>query len=166
MRRAWVLVLALGGCGGSVQQQTALPAPAPAAARAQVGGRARVAARPRARALARRDVVATVKAGLGRFLQRVDVEPSLRDGRFQGFRILELKPPDFWQGVDLRPGDVITRVNGRPIETEMQAFAVFQSLKTASALRVSYVRDGQPRQLVYAIVGTPAFASRPAAASP
>lgn len=146
MRWALVLALALSGCGGSVQKVPAeVPAPTPAAA---------VAARPHgANALARRDVVATVDAGLGRFLQRVDVEPSLRDGRFQGFRIVELRPPQFWQGVNLRPGDVVTQVNGQAIETEMQAFAVFESLKTAPALRVSYVRDGQARELVYPIVG-------------
>jgi hypothetical protein len=164
MLRVWILALALGGCGGAAR-----PAESPVAAPA-APVIATTSARPRARSLARGDVVSAVDAGLGRFLRRVDVEPSLRDGRFQGFRIVTLRPPEFWQGVDLRPGDVITQVNGQSIETEMEAFAVFESLKSAPALRVSYVRAGRSRELVYPIVGkapvAPAGAARPSAKNP
>jgi type II secretory pathway component PulC len=96
--------------------------------------------------------VEVVQAGLGRFLQKVDVEPSFASGRFQGFRIVELRPGAFWQDVDLRPGDVVLRVNGMPIERETQAYDAFQSLRTANELRVEYLRAGQPRALVYPIL--------------
>jgi type II secretory pathway component PulC len=60
--------------------------------------------------------------------------------------------PAAWSGVDLRPGDVVTSVNGFPIEHPEQAQTVFDSLDVASELRVAYERDGQPRELAYAIV--------------
>lgn len=150
MRSAWVLVFMLGACASAGHREP--PAAAPASTPVKEGP----AATPQASrdTLVRRDVVKTVDAGLGVFLQRVDVEPSLRDGVFRGFRIVALRPPEYWEGVDLRPGDIVTQVNGRPIETEMQAFAVFQSLKTAPRLRVSYIRDGRTRELVYRIVET------------
>ena len=100
----------------------------------------------------RRDVVHTVDQGLGRFLQKVELEPSLDAGKFRGFRIVELRPEGFWRGVDLAPGDVVMRVNGMPIEREMQAYSAFQSLKTADELRVDYLRGGVRKQLVYRIV--------------
>jgi hypothetical protein len=105
----------------------------------------------------REDVNFTVDEGLGYFLQRVSLEPEIVGGKFQGFRIVELRPAQFWQGVDLKPGDVVTQVNGMPIERDIDAYQAFQSLKAATALRVSILRGGERRELVY---------SRPAKAAP
>jgi S1-C subfamily serine protease len=103
-------------------------------------------------ALFRQDVTATVEEGLGYFLQRVSVDPEVIDGKFQGFRIVELRPVEWWQGVDLRPGDVITMVNGMPIERDIDAYQAFQSLRSAPALRVTFLRGGARRELVYSII--------------
>ena len=102
--------------------------------------------------LKRSEVVATVDQGLGRFLQHVEVEPSLAGGRFVGFRIVGLRPAEYWAGVDLMPGDVVTRVNGRSIERDTDAYKTFQSLKSATELRVTFMRGGQERELVLPIV--------------
>lgn len=104
--------------------------------------------------LARSVVHDVVSQGLGSFLQHVDVadQPVLAAGKFHGFRIAALKDSPFWQGVDLKPGDVVVRVNGFPIEHPEQAQTAFDSLEVSSELRVDYERDGQPRELVYAIV--------------
>ncbi|HEX5097952.1 MAG TPA: hypothetical protein VFV94_00560 [Polyangiaceae bacterium] len=102
--------------------------------------------------LRRGDVVTVVDAGFGTFLERVQVEPSLDAGRFRGWTIVELTPPGFWEAVDLKPGDIVTSVNGMPIEREMDAWAAFQSLKTAREIDVSYYRAGAERKLAYRIV--------------
>lgn len=107
--------------------------------------------RPRG-VLYRDEVLETVDAGLGYFLQRVELEPSLSSGRFRGFRVVTLRPPGFWDGVDLEPGDVVTSINGMPIERETEAFAAFESLRKAPSLRVSILRGGEPRELVFKIV--------------
>jgi type II secretory pathway component PulC len=101
--------------------------------------------------LARAEVVKFVDAGFWKFLQQVEVEPSLSDGRFRGWIIVALRPPAFWDGVDLAPGDVVTSVNDLPIERETEAFDAFQSLKTAPALHVTYVRKGTARRISYQI---------------
>ena len=56
-----------------------------------------------------------IAKGLGYFLQNVTVEdwPVMRNGKFYGFKIKSVSAE--WS-VDLRPGDVVTRVNGMPIE--------------------------------------------------
>jgi type II secretory pathway component PulC len=105
--------------------------------------------------LYRDEVDATIDAGLGYFFQRVELEPSVENGRFKGFRIMKLKTPDFWQGVDLRRGDVVLSVNGMPIETDMQAFNAAQALKKSSEIRVKYLRAGRERELVFKIVDPP-----------
>ena len=96
-----------------------------------------------------------VDAGLGRFLAHVAVEPSLSGGRFVGWTIVGLSPSELWQGVDLRPGDVVSRINGMAIEREMEAFDVFQAVRQAPTLEISYFRQNQARTLRFDIVGAP-----------
>jgi hypothetical protein len=105
--------------------------------------------------LYREDVLRHVDAGVPEFLQKIEVEAEVRDGRFVGWRVAALYPQDFWSGVDLERGDVITRVNDMPIERETQAYDAFQALKSAPRLVVSYTRAGKPRTLAYEIVPRP-----------
>ena len=144
--RAFLLGLLLVACGSAAPEprpvSKAQPKPAPSAAPAPT--------RPTG-TLQRVEVVRFVNAGFWNFLQQVEVEPSLDDGRFRGWVIVALRPPTFWQGVDLAPGDVVTSVNHLPIERETEAFDAFQSLKTAPALDVTYVRSGAARRISYRI---------------
>jgi type II secretion system protein C len=142
-----VLAIALGACGGA----------APSSAPVTVAQHKPTPAAPAPlddHHLARSAVHDAVSQGLGSFLQHVEVadQPVLASGKFHGFRIAALRDTPFWQGVDLRPGDVVTSVNGFPIEHPEQAQTAFESLDVSSELRVTYERDGQPRELVYAIV--------------
>ena len=56
---------------------------------------------------------------------------------------------------DLVPGDVVTAVNGRPIERPEQAFAAFQSIAVAKELRVTYERNNARREIAYPIDESP-----------
>ncbi len=102
-------------------------------------------------ALRRSQVKQTIAKGLGYFLQGVSVEdyPVMTGGKFHGFKIKAITGD--W-GVDLRPGDVITRVNGMTIEHPEDADAALRSLAKAQALRVDFDRDGQPSTLELPIV--------------
>jgi type II secretory pathway component PulC len=157
MRTTTVLVLATCAvaCAQAAPPPVAPASPAPAAASASAAPSpvAPPATAPGAPALARADVHAAVSMGLGAFLQHVELEsqPVMAGGKFHGFRIAALHDAAFWKGVDLRPGDVVTSVNGFPIERPEQAQAAFESLDVASELRVTYEREGRARELVYAI---------------
>jgi hypothetical protein len=153
--RSWIAVVlasSLGACGGATYVAGSPPsapekprlAPAPAVAPASLADHS-----------LRRSVVRdVVSQGLGMFLRRLDLDdrPVRLEGKFHGFRIAALRDPQFWGGVDLKAGDVVTSVNGFPIERPEQAQTAFDSLQVASELRVAYDRDGQARELVYAIV--------------
>jgi len=137
----------LVGCGAD-----ATPAPKVAKALPAKVAQAPEAPRPPKGALFRQDVDAVVDGGFPQFLQRVEVEPRLVEGQFRGWSIVNLSPRDFWSGVDLKPGDIVTRVNDLPIERETEAFDAFESLKQSDTLRVAFQRDGQSRVLEYRIV--------------
>ena len=103
--------------------------------------------------LERAKVVKAVDDGLGHFLQRVELEASLKEGRFEGFRIVRFAVPEDWRGVGILVGDVITSINDLPIERPEQAHAAFVALRTAPALEVAYLRAGSPMRLSLPIVG-------------
>jgi S1-C subfamily serine protease len=148
------LMFAFCACGGPTarapQSNLAAAAPSPLSSSSPAP---EAPAHPADSLLSRAAVHAVVVQGLGAFLQHVELDehPVFVGGKFHGFRIVALNDPAFWRGVDLRPGDVITGVNGFPIERPEQAVSVFDSLELASELRVAYDRDGQPRELVYSI---------------
>lgn len=144
-----LLPLAAAGCGGSAPPAPVVPAPA-----AKAAPPAASTSTAPDHTVPRSAVRAVVSAGLGMFLRRIDLDdqPVFVGGKFHGFRIAALRDPQFWRGVDLKPGDVVTSVNGFPIERPDQAETAFESLEVASELRVTVERDGQPRELVYPIV--------------
>ena len=146
MRPLVLLVpLALVACAGSEPK-------APAAPKAPVAEAPAPPSEPGPKeAVARSSVDAALKAGLGRFLAYLDVEAQVDKGKFVGWRIVELRG-DAWGGVDLKPGDVVTRVNGFKIERDHEANKAFKSLSVASEIRVNLVREGKPVELRFAIV--------------
>jgi type II secretory pathway component PulC len=101
--------------------------------------------------LTRSQVRGLIRSGLGVFFQNVALEdyPVMRNNKFYGFKIRAMNPQ--WT-VDLRPGDVVTRVNGMPIEHPEEADAAMRTLDKAPALRVDYERAGQAGVLELPIV--------------
>jgi type II secretory pathway component PulC len=162
MRSSFIVgaAVVLGGCGSApaarpqppepVQQVPAAEAPAPPSSATASGA----STDTDVRTLKRSAVRDAVSQGLGVFLQHIELygQPVRVDGKFHGFRIAALRDAKFWSGVDLKPGDVVTAVNGLPIERPGEAQNAFDSLEAARELRVSYERDGKPRELVYPIV--------------
>ncbi len=149
-----VVSLSVGGCGASSRSAPAVVAPAATTGARAASAAPSAASRLPPHTLPRSAVHQVVSQGLGAFLQRIalDDQPVRADGKFRGFRVVELRGTDFWNGVDLRPGDVVTGVNGLPIEHPEEAQAAFESLEVATELRVAYDRNGQPRELTYAIL--------------
>jgi S1-C subfamily serine protease len=137
---------------------TSPPASSPAAASASPPGSP--SSPPACEALVEPGVLArsalrrAVDAGLGRWLGGVEVEAARAGGRFAGWRIRSLYPGDPCYGqLDLRAGDVVTRINGAAIERPEQANELFVTLPAAPALTVDYLRDGTARSLRLTIRG-------------
>lgn len=151
------LLMLAAGCGAHAAdgEEAKVPSAAGATANAPAPTPTELTSSTAPRTLRREDVQNAIRAGLGAFLQRIDFDvehPVFEGGRFKGFRVVALKgEPSFWRGVDLKPGDVVTRVNAKPIERPEQALETFYSLANARELRVTFDRRGEPRELVFPI---------------
>lgn len=108
-------------------------------------------------------VVQVVDAGLGAFLQRIQVEPVTADGAYVGFQLKAVDPAGGWSAYDIRVGDIVTHANGKSLEAEAAAFEVFQQLRSANELKLSVIRDGVSRQVIIPIVGEAPRAQAPKA---
>jgi type II secretory pathway component PulC len=152
----------LVGCGHAAPPIAEAPAAVAAAPTHAV-----LAATTPTDAIRRSAIRGVLAAGPGAFLQKVSVDdhPVLADGKFHGFRIAALQADSF-RGVDLKPGDVVTRIEGMPIEHPEEAIEAFNALQVASELRVDYERDGVARMLRYRIVEDDAPAPAAAGAKP
>jgi S1-C subfamily serine protease len=106
--------------------------------------------------LKRTALVRLLDAGLPRWMQGVEGDRALAKHRFLGWLVKRIYPGDpCYQEIDLRAGDVVQKVNGKSIEKPEQAFDVAESLRTAPALVVDYLRDGKARRLSIAITDEP-----------
>ncbi len=103
--------------------------------------------------LARGDVERVLRQGPPWLLRRVVPEEVIREGKFIGWRMLSL--PEDWK-VDLKNGDIVTKVNGLSIERPDDLWAAWMQMQSAVELRVSIERDGKPRDLVVPIDGASA----------
>jgi S1-C subfamily serine protease len=127
------------------------PTPAPAAEPAPPPPACTAFVRPGV--LRRSSLSRAVDGGLGQWLAGgVEVDRTLAQGRFQGWIVRRLYPGDpCYQEVDLRVGDVVTRINGKSVERPEQATEVFSSLRTVPSLVIDLVREGRPRTLTLTI---------------
>ena len=103
-------------------------------------------------AIPRAELARVLDASPGYFLQHVQTEPRFAHGRFHGWRLVSFFPGDArFAGVDLQAGDVVTSVNGMPIEEPDQFMSVWTKLRTSKELVVDVERGGAPRTLRWII---------------
>jgi len=103
--------------------------------------------------LDRADVDAFLAQGPGWFIQRVAMEPAHLGDQFVGHRLVTFfDGDDRFASVDLRPGDVVLRVNDLRIGKPEQFMKAWEDMKVARRLVVEYVRGGSVRVLQWDIV--------------
>ncbi len=138
--------LAVISCGGANAES---PSPPKAREPAAIASGSKDETAPNS--VRRSKVRATVARGLGAFLADVtlDDRPVFVAGKFRGFRVAELRGA--LKGSSLLPGDVVTRINGMPIERPEQALEAFRSLDIASEIRVEFERNGEAKDLRFSI---------------
>lgn len=96
------------------------------------------------------------RLGAQSFIQQVRVRPAFRHGRFHGWRVVAYRGPG-----TLLSGDVVTRINGRPIERPEQFMGVWEGLASSDKLVVELIRAG--KSLVYRLPIVEAPGSAPIA---
>ena len=146
------LMVAPTGCSREAQVPAAAPAVAAKPAAAKAG-----AAAPGHVARADVDRVLTQMGPAWIFRRVLREETFDKEGRFAGWRLTGL--PEEWSHIDLKPGDVVTKVNGGALETPEQAWEAWKSVSKARELRISLTRAGKAQELVIPIDGEPTEAT-------
>ena len=138
---------ATAGDASEAGSEAAVVTPAPAPADSTTP-----AAPTAAHTIGRRDLDAVLAQSPGYFLQHVETKAQFRGGHFHGWRLIAFFPGDNrFAGIDLQAGDVVTSINGKPIEQPDQFMAVWTALRSSSELTVDVERDGTPRTLRWQI---------------
>lgn len=100
----------------------------------------------------RQALIRLIDAGLPRWMQGVEGDRALANHRFQGWLIKSLYPDDpCYRDIGLLPGDIVQKVNGKSIEKPEQAFDVAESLRTAPAIVVDFLRNGSAKSISIAV---------------
>ena len=88
---------------------------------------------------------------LGELMDQATIRPHIEDGTAAGISITGIKPNALFRRMRLRNGDIITGVNGRPIESVEDAIAIFEDFSSASELKIDIKRRGRNQTLDYRI---------------
>jgi len=73
-------------------------------------------------------------------------EPVFAGGKQQGFRVYPGRDPEVFLQLGLRPGDLVTAIDGQPLN-DSQAEEILRTLGSSSEARVTVLRDGQQQDL-------------------
>jgi general secretion pathway protein C len=97
------------------------------------------------------DQIESALENLDQLMDQAQIRPHIEEGRPSGISITGIKPNTVFRKMRLRNGDIITGVNGTPIETVEDAMKIFSDVKSASELQVEIKRRGQKRVLNYKV---------------
>ncbi|NCT69270.1 MAG: type II secretion system protein GspC [Rhodanobacteraceae bacterium] len=91
--------------------------------------------------------VARLRQNPAELARRVQVVPVLDGGKLAGVRLSAGADAALLNQLGLRPGDLVTAVNGAPVDSLARGQEIMASLAGARAVRVTVQRDGQPVDL-------------------
>ncbi len=119
---------------------------APAPARA-----ASPPADPGARVMERREVERRLGEEVPRILAETTVMPALDGGRVAGLTLTRMPEGTVLTEAGLRPGDVLTEINGTPIDGMATLISLWPRLQNQSTLQATVLRGGQPVTLTVSL---------------
>jgi general secretion pathway protein C len=83
-----------------------------------------------------------------RLLDVVRAMPAKEHGRFVGYRVFPAGNPRLFQQMGLKPGDIVTAVNGISLDNPADSMRILGKLKTSDQVSVTFTRNGQQQTQV------------------
>jgi general secretion pathway protein C len=74
-------------------------------------------------------------------------QPVFADGKQRGYRVYPGRNRQAFIRLGLRPGDLVTGINGTPLDDPNRGVEIFRTLGTSSEARVTVMRNGQQQDL-------------------
>ncbi|MFC1811340.1 type II secretion system protein GspC [Thermodesulfobacteriota bacterium] len=84
-------------------------------------------------------------------MRQIKMRPHFENGKPDGLTLSNIKPNSIFRKMGLRNGDVISKVDGEDIKTKNDAMQVFESLQSASTVKLQVKRRGRPKTIDYHI---------------
>lgn len=84
-------------------------------------------------------------------MRQARIRPHFRNGQPDGLTLSRVRRDSIFTRLGLRSGDIITGVDGQPIQSVDDALKFYNSLKSSSNLNLQIRRRGQTQTLQYAI---------------
>lgn len=97
----------------------------------------------------RRAHVENALADVNNLLTQVNIQPHFQDGKQDGILLSRIKPRSFFLRMGLRNGDIITGVNGKPLQSVDDALKLYENLISSENLSLQLKRRGRPRTIDY-----------------
>jgi general secretion pathway protein C len=97
------------------------------------------------------DQIESALENLDQLMDQARIRPHIEDGKPSGISITGIKPNTIFRKMRLRNGDIITGVNGDPIESVDDAMKIFGDLTSTPEVQVEIKRRGRKRVLNYKI---------------
>jgi general secretion pathway protein C len=83
--------------------------------------------------------------------KRVQIVPVLDGGRLTGVRVSAGADMALINQMGLRAGDIVTAVNGAPVDSIARGQQIVDSLRNAASARVTVLRDGKPTDITISL---------------
>jgi len=74
-------------------------------------------------------------------------QPVMEHGKVTGFRVYPGRNRSMFMGLGLRPGDVVTAINGTPLDDKDRGEEILHTIGSASEVQVTVIRGGQTQDL-------------------
>jgi general secretion pathway protein C len=74
-------------------------------------------------------------------------QPVMEHGKLSGFRVYPGRNRQAFMSLGLRAGDVVTAINGTPLDDKDRSDEIMRTISSASEVQVTVMRGGQPQDL-------------------
>ncbi len=79
------------------------------------------------------------------------VVPNYRNGKYQGFKLIGVRPNSLYRAIGIHSGDIVKSINGEEINTPNKAIQLFEKLRNSGNIKLDIERRGQTQTLDYSI---------------
>lgn len=99
----------------------------------------------------RRTTIDESVANLTQVLQDANAIPNFENGNLNGYKVVQVKPGSMFDQLGIKMGDVISNVNGTPVNDPAKALQLLSDLKNLNQVTLAIKRNGAPVTLNYSL---------------
>jgi general secretion pathway protein C len=98
-----------------------------------------------------RETVERLRQNPDELAKRVQIVPVMDGAKLTGVRVAPGSDAALIGQIGLKSGDVVTAINGAPVDSLARGQQILESLRSASNARVTVLRDGRPTDVVISL---------------